>query len=60
MLHGGMSHELVLENYLSKPILVEQKTTQVSTLCSNNNQHGHLSTFAINKSGNIESRQKLT
>ena len=35
-LHGGVSHELVPENSLSKPILVEQKTTQVSTLCSNN------------------------
>ena len=35
-LHGGVSHELVTENSLSKPILAEQKTTQVSTLCSNN------------------------
>ena len=35
-LHGGVSHEFVLENSLSKPILVEQKTTQVSTLCPNN------------------------
>ena len=35
-LHGGVAHELVPENSLSKPILVEQKTPQVSTLCSNN------------------------
>ena len=35
-LHGGVSHELVPENSVFKPILVEQKTTQVSTLCSNN------------------------
>ena len=31
----GVSHELVPENSLSKPIFVEQKTTQVYTLCSN-------------------------
>ena len=36
MADGGVSHELIPENSLSKPILAEQKTTQVSTLCSNN------------------------
>ena len=35
-LHGGVFHDLVPQNSLPKPILVEQKTTQVSTLCSNN------------------------
>ena len=34
-LHGGVSHELIPEYSLSKPILEKQKTTQVSTLCSN-------------------------
>ena len=35
-LHGDVSLELVPENSLYNPILVEQKTTQVSTLCSTN------------------------
>ena len=40
-LHGGVSLELVPKNSLSKPILVEQKTTQVSSLCSINMASGH-------------------
>ena len=35
-LHGDVSHELVPESSLLKPIIVELKTTQVITLYSNN------------------------
>ena len=56
-LHGDVSHELVPESSLLKPIIVELKTTQVITLYSNNID---LYSPAINKNGKIKSRQKLT